>query len=97
MATVEEGLQAQIRNIEATYGKPMSHWLAIIAASGLTKHNDVVGMLKADYGMTMAPPTGSLSNPVRPAPRRPPLPVRQIQSAPCIRGRRQFSARCTMP
>jgi len=52
MATVEEGLQAQIRNIEATYGKPMSDWLAIISASGLTKHTDVVSMLKKDYGMT---------------------------------------------
>jgi Domain of unknown function (DUF5655)/Domain of unknown function (DUF4287) len=52
MATVEEGLQAQIRNIEATYGKPMDEWLAIIAASGLTKHTEVVAMLKSDYGMT---------------------------------------------
>jgi hypothetical protein len=52
MATVEEGLQAQIRNIEATYGRPMSEWLAVIAASGLTKHNEVVAMLKSDYGMT---------------------------------------------
>jgi hypothetical protein len=52
MATVEEGIQAQIRNIEATYGKPISQWLEIIAASGLTKHNDVVAMLKADYRMT---------------------------------------------
>ena len=52
MATVEQGLQAQIRNIEATYGKPMSEWIAIISASGLTKHTDVVTMLKNDYGMT---------------------------------------------
>jgi hypothetical protein len=52
MATVEQGLQAQIRNIEAAYGKPMSEWIAIIAASGLTKHTDVVSMLKKDYGMT---------------------------------------------
>ena len=51
MATVEEGLQAQIRNIEATYGKPMSEWLAIVAASALTKHTDVVTMLKRDHGM----------------------------------------------
>ena len=28
MATVEAGLQAQIRNIEATYGKPIDEWLA---------------------------------------------------------------------
>ena len=52
MATVEQGLQAQIRNIEASYGKPMSEWIAIISASGLTKHTDVVSMLKKDYGMT---------------------------------------------
>jgi Domain of unknown function (DUF5655)/Domain of unknown function (DUF4287) len=52
MATVEEGLRAQIRNIEATYGKPMDEWLAIIAASGLAKHTEVVAMLKRDYGMT---------------------------------------------
>ena len=52
MATVQQGLQAQIRNIEATYGKPMDEWLAIIAASGLTKHTDAVNMLKRDYGMT---------------------------------------------
>ena len=52
MATVEEGLQSQIRNIEATYGKPMDEWLTIVAASGLTKHSDVVAMLKRDYGMT---------------------------------------------
>jgi hypothetical protein len=52
MATVQQGLQAQIRNIEATYGKPMSEWIAIISASGLTKHTDVVTMLKNDYGMT---------------------------------------------
>jgi hypothetical protein len=52
MATVEEGLEAQIRNIEATYGKPMADWLAIIAASGLTKHTEVVAMLKTEYGMT---------------------------------------------
>ena len=52
MATVQQGLQAQIRNIEATYGKPMSEWVAIISASGLTKHTDVVAMLKNGYGMT---------------------------------------------
>src|SRR5215471_13062795 len=52
MATVQQGLQAQIRNIETTYGKPISDWIAIISASGLTKHTDVVAMLKNDYGMT---------------------------------------------
>ncbi len=51
MATVEEGLASQIRNIENKYGKPTDEWFAIIAASGLTKHTDVVAMLKTAHGM----------------------------------------------
>ena len=48
---VGAALQTQIRNIEATYGKPLDHWFAVIDASGLTKHNQVVAMLKADHGL----------------------------------------------
>jgi hypothetical protein len=52
MTTPGEGIAAQIRNIEARYGKPMPEWFALIAASGLAKHTEVVAMLKADHGMT---------------------------------------------
>jgi hypothetical protein len=52
MASVEDGLQAQIRNIEATYGKTMPEWFALISSSGKTKHTEVVAMLKGEYGMT---------------------------------------------
>jgi hypothetical protein len=52
MATVDDALRTQIRNIEATYGRPVQEWFAIIAASGATKHADIVAMLKADHGMT---------------------------------------------
>ena len=48
---VDAALQSQIRNIEATYGKPLDHWFAVIDASGLTKHSQVVAMLKADHGL----------------------------------------------
>jgi hypothetical protein len=51
MASVEDGIAAQVRNIEARYGRPLSEWFGLIAASGLTKHTEVVAMLKADYGM----------------------------------------------
>src|SRR5690242_11600875 len=51
MTSVEEGIAAQIRNIEARYGKPLQEWFGLIAASGLTRHAEVVAMLKADYGM----------------------------------------------
>ena len=48
---VNAALQSQIRNIETTYGKPLDHWFAVIDASGLAKHNEVVAMLKADHGL----------------------------------------------
>jgi hypothetical protein len=48
---VDAALQSQIRNIEITYGKPLDHWFAVIDASCLTKHNQVVAMLKADHGL----------------------------------------------
>jgi hypothetical protein len=48
---VDAALQSQIRNIETTYGEPLDHWFAVIGASGLTKHNEVVTMLKSDHGL----------------------------------------------
>jgi len=48
---VDAAVQSQIRNIEATYGKPLDHWFAVIDTSGLAKHNQVVAMLKADHGL----------------------------------------------
>jgi hypothetical protein len=48
---VDAALQSQIRNIEATYGKPLDYWFAVIDSSGLTKHTEVVAMLKGDHGL----------------------------------------------
>lgn len=48
---VDAAVQSQIRNIETTYGKPLDYWFAVIDASGLTKHNEVVAMLKGDHGL----------------------------------------------
>jgi hypothetical protein len=52
MTTVEEGLQSQLRNIETTYGRPIDEWVEEIGRSGLTRHPDVVAMLKTKFGMT---------------------------------------------
>jgi hypothetical protein len=52
MATVQDGLNSQVRNIEARYGKSMDEWAALIAASGRTKHPEVIALLKAEYGMS---------------------------------------------
>jgi len=51
VASEQDGIAAQIRNIETRYGRPLSEWFGLIATSGLTKHSEVVAMLKADYGL----------------------------------------------
>ena len=40
MASVQDGLISQVRNIQARYDKSMDEWAAIIAATGKTKHTD---------------------------------------------------------
>ena len=52
MATVAEGLRAQLRNIETTYGRSIEAWTALIGDSGKRRHGEIVAMLKAGYGLS---------------------------------------------
>ena len=52
MATVQDALQTQIRNIEAQYGRSMAEWTEVIRARGLVKHGQIVSMLKQEYGLS---------------------------------------------
>jgi hypothetical protein len=52
MVTVADGIKAQLSNIEKTYGHSIDDLTDQIAGSGLTKHTEVVAMLKQRYGMT---------------------------------------------
>jgi hypothetical protein len=52
MATVDQGLQSQVRNIEATYGRSIDEWIELIRASGWSRHGEIVARLKADYGLS---------------------------------------------
>jgi hypothetical protein len=47
----DAGIAAQIRNIEATYGKPLDEWFGVIRAGGATKHTEIIEMLKDHHGM----------------------------------------------
>ncbi len=49
--SVDAAIASQIRNIEATYGQSLAHWFAVIDQSGLSKHNEVVSLLKTQHGM----------------------------------------------
>ncbi|MFL5859884.1 MAG: DUF4287 domain-containing protein [Solirubrobacteraceae bacterium] len=51
MTSPDTGIEAQIRNIGATYGKPLREWFTVIHASGLTKHTEIIAMLKQRHGM----------------------------------------------
>ena len=52
MATVEAGRQAQIRNIEATYGRPIEAWIDVVRKTGLVRHGQIVAMLKTEHGLS---------------------------------------------
>ena len=46
MGVVEDGLRAQIRNIEASSGRTMAEWTELIRATGRTKHAEIIALLK---------------------------------------------------
>ena len=52
MPSVEEGIQSQLRNIEKDYRRTIDELVVAVNKSGLTKHNEVVAMLKQRYGMS---------------------------------------------
>lgn len=38
-------------SIERNYGKPVEHWFAVVEASPLERHGELVAMLKAEHGL----------------------------------------------
>ena len=38
-------------SIERTYGKPIADWKTLIRATGITKHKELVGWLKAEHAV----------------------------------------------
>jgi Domain of unknown function (DUF5655)/Domain of unknown function (DUF4287) len=51
MSHPDAGIRSQLRNIEQATGTTIETWLERIAACGLSKHTDVVAMLKRDHGL----------------------------------------------
>lgn len=48
----EEMAATMIANLPEKTGKPLAEWQAIVAASGLEKHGQIVKLLKTEHGMT---------------------------------------------
>lgn len=52
MASPEDALRTMIGNLPEKTGKNLDGWIKVLAASGLEKHGELVGHLKADHGMS---------------------------------------------
>ncbi|WP_280268262.1 DUF4287 domain-containing protein [Nocardia wallacei] len=46
-----KGPASYFPSIEKKYGRPVEQWLELIRASELTRHSDLVGWLKGEYGL----------------------------------------------
>jgi hypothetical protein len=51
MSIVDQALQTQLRNIQTKTGKTFDELSAIVHTSGLSKHSEIVAMLKRDLGL----------------------------------------------
>ena len=52
MASPDEQVRNQIRNIEDATGRSMAEWIAIVRTSGHQKHGAILAWLKAEHGFT---------------------------------------------
>ncbi len=48
----EDATATMIANLEEKTGKTLAQWVKIAAASKLSRHGEIVAMLKADHGLT---------------------------------------------
>ena len=47
----KQGPASYFPSIEQKYGKSIPEWQAVINGCGLTKHMEIVGLLKSEHGM----------------------------------------------
>ncbi|MDJ0642923.1 MAG: DUF4287 domain-containing protein [Erythrobacter sp.] len=52
MASPEDQLATMLANIPEKTGKPLDEWIAIIRASGLEKHGEIMKLLKGEHGVS---------------------------------------------
>ena len=52
VASLDDQLANQIANIEKATGRSFADWIALINASGIQKHSEIIAMLKKEHDMT---------------------------------------------
>jgi hypothetical protein len=50
MASVDEAVQKQQRNIESRTGRPFDAWVELARSSGMAKHGQILAWLKTEHG-----------------------------------------------
>jgi hypothetical protein len=75
MSDLDKAVQTQLNNIQQKTGKSLDELAAIVAASGLTKHGEIRGLLMNELGYMTPTPwcTPSDNRTGRAASRRPAL------------------------
>lgn len=51
MATLDDAIASQVRNIETSTGRSFDEWVAIARGSGLGSHGKIVAFLKVEHGL----------------------------------------------
>ena len=52
MATVDDAVQTQVRNIEKATARSMDAWVALVKASGKQRHTEILDWLKTEHGFS---------------------------------------------
>ena len=52
MATVDDAIQSQARNIEQATGRSVDAWVALVKASGKERHTEIMAWLKEEHGFS---------------------------------------------
>lgn len=52
MATVDDAIKSQLRNIERATGRSVEEWVALVRANGKERHGEIVAWLKAEHGFS---------------------------------------------
>jgi predicted transport protein len=52
MADIDKATQTQIANIEKSTGKKITEWYEVVNKSGLSRHGELVNLLKEKHGFT---------------------------------------------
>lgn len=52
MATLDDAVRSQARNIEHATGRSIDAWVALVKASGKERHSEILAWLKSEHGFT---------------------------------------------